>query len=372
MSAEPPVAPAPDAPASGASRRFSADHAMASIWLVFLLIPITLAWSFDRAGLAWQIVATMAIIGFGSTYAFFVLRQVRRSPVGGLPLWRVAVGALMLLPFVLASLPALGGGVTSFAPYVAAMGAFSLPLRWLFAWSGGTLAATVAVTLALERADWLSFALGPAIGITFVAIIRLLEDLGDAERRSREERAWVHEREAISRDIHDLLGHSLTVVSLKTQLARRTLHTDPARAEAELDEVLALTQRALDEVRSTVGRLRTPDLAAQYETATTALADAGIQVDRHGDWQGWDPERRALAAWALREATTNILRHAQASTCRIDFQPDALVIADDGIGLHGAQEGHGLTGLRRRVADGGGELRISDRENGAELRVEFA
>ena len=372
MRGESTEAMAPDIPASGASSRFRPEHAMSTIWLVFLAIPITLAWTLDRAGFAWQLTATLATIAFGVTYSLYMYRYLAQFTMKRLPFRTVVRGTLLLLPYLLLAMPALGGGVVSFLPFLTAIGAFSLPLRQGLGWSTGMLAATIAVTALLEGPDWISFVIGPAIGVAFVTVMRVIDDLGESERRAKEERAWVHEREAISRDIHDVLGHSLTVVSLKAQLARRLLRTDPARAEHELDEVLALTQRALDDARSTVGRLRTPDLAAQYVAVAAALADADIAVEREGDWRAWDPERRALAAWALREATTNVLRHSQARTCRIRFLPDALVIADDGIGLDGSEEGHGLTGLRRRVADGGGALFIGDRTGGTELRVDFA
>ena len=99
---------------------------------------------------------------------------------------------------------------------------------------------------------------------------------------------------------------------------------------------------------------------------------AGVHVTRQGDWATWDPEHRAVVAWAVREASTNIIRHANATSCTLAFDDNGVTVTDNGNGLEGSREGHGLTGLRRRVDEAGGTVTLSDMGDGTELRVEFA
>lgn len=354
------------------THRVTAEQQLGLMWLVFLAVPIILTWTFDRAGTLWQIVGTIATFVFGVGYTYtLLLEQWPRREGRYLSMRQTLTVMLLLAVPIAATVPALGASVTAFAPYVAAMGVFGLPIRGALMWSTATLALTVAIPMIFEPRHAASMVIGPIVGVLFLTLMRLLDDRSEAERRAQTELEWVQEREAISRDIHDILGHTLTIVSLKTQLARRTLRTDPDRAEAELDALAALNQRALQDVRATVGRLRTPDLASQVEAAETALEASGIETHRDGSWNSWGPDRRALAAWAIRESTTNIIRHAQATQCRIHFTETGFTIRDNGTGIADAAEGYGLSGLRRRVADGGGNLVVRDTGRGTEVRVEF-
>ena len=181
------------------------------------------------------------------------------------------------------------------------------------------------------------------------------------ERRTSAERelALVSQREALGRDVHDILGHSLTVLTLKAEVARRLIERDPAAASRELDEVIALARGALADVRSTVTRLRSPDLASQVEATRTALSAAQISVDVTGSAQDIPERQRAVLAWALREATTNIVRHAQAATVAVHLEPGLLRVSDDGVGLAGDKPGNGLEGLRSRIEQEGGCLTMT-------------
>ena len=345
-----------------------------AVWTVFIAVPIALILTISDADWMWRAIGIAASLAFGVAWVRAVLRLsggletgqwAPRAPGAG----ELALALLPLVGLAALAVPAIGSGANAFAPFLASAVLFALPLR------PGLIATAV---LVIGMATWTMleagtlFApqfMGPGIGIGFIVFGRVIAGMTEREERARLELAAVHEREEISRDIHDILGHTLTVVALKSQLARRTARSDPDRAEAELDEVLRLTQTALDDVRATVGRLRTPDLAAQVEAARLALADAGVDVVVRGDWTPLDPSRRALAAWAVREATTNILRHASAAECALVFSADGVEIVDDGVGIADAGEGHGLTGLRRRVADSGGELVVEPVAGGG-TRVE--
>lgn len=189
--------------------------------------------------------------------------------------------------------------------------------------------------------------------------------------------AAVAERERIARDLHDVLGHTLSVIVLKAELAGRLLARgdDTARAIAEIGDVERTARTALAEVRETIGGYRARGLVAEMEAARTALAAAGVQlhIERAPEPTSLRPAEETVLALALREAVTNIVRHAQASTCRLHFAMEngrhSLVIEDDG--FHAAvHEGNGLRGMRERVESMGGRLQL-EREHGTRLSIEL-
>lgn len=343
------------------------------IWLIFLIIPVVLVWTLHPVALGWKILGSCGTVLFGVMYCWIAVSgQKPFNRVEPLKVRHVVAAAGLLLIPVCLTIPSLGVAVTSFAPYFASLGVFGLSFVAALGWSAATLLLTVAVPLIFSPQSFLMSVAGPALVILCLTLVKFIEVREVAEQRMKNELDLVKEREAISRDVHDMLGHTLTVVSLKSQLALKTVRTDPARCEAELRELMILNQRALEDVRTTVGRLRTPDLATQVDEAEAALRAAGIHVTRHGDWATWAPERRAIVAWAVREASTNIIRHANATSCTLAFDENGVTVTDNGNGLEGSREGHGLTGLRRRVGEAGGTVTLSDTGDGTELRVEFA
>ena len=180
------------------------------------------------------------------------------------------------------------------------------------------------------------------------------------------------ERNRMARDMHDILGHSLTVITLKSELAARLVDTAPDRARAELTEVQSLARSALADVRSTVNGYRELSLAGELARATSILTSAGVRADLPLTVETVDPELRELFAWVVREGTTNVVRHARASRCRVRLTAVSIEVADDGVGLGppGVADGHGLEGLRRRCQDNDADLAIeSPPGGGAVLRV---
>ena len=149
------------------------------------------------------------------------------------------------------------------------------------------------------------------------------------------------------------------LASARVESRRRLIEHDPAAASRELDEVITLARGALTDVRSTVTRLRSPDLASQVEATRTALSAARIRVEVTGSAQDIPERQRALMAWALREATTNVVRHAKAATVAVHLEPGLLRVSDDGVGLAGDKPGNGLEGLRSRIEQEGGSLTMT-------------
>ena len=169
--------------------------------------------------------------------------------------------------------------------------------------------------------------------------------------------AKVAERERIARDLHDVLGHTLSIIILKSELAGKLIDHDPARAKAEISDVEQTSRTALAEVRSTIRGYRADTLEGELKQAKAALETAGVSVRSEAEKVGLNATQESVVALVLREAVTNIVRHANARNCHVRLTPlngtCLLEIRDDGQG--GAQlEGSGIRGMRERVESLGG------------------
>jgi two-component system sensor histidine kinase DesK len=172
--------------------------------------------------------------------------------------------------------------------------------------------------------------------------------------------ATLGERERIARDLHDLLGHTLTGIVVRAQLIRKVAPSDPARAAAEAADVEQLARDALTEVRAAVSGWRHHALDTEIDIARDVLAAAGVELFVHTDTHvSMSPTVEAAVALAVREAVTNVVRHADARVCRIGIVTAGddvrLTVADDGRGTR-APEGSGLSGMRERIAELGGHI----------------
>jgi len=181
-------------------------------------------------------------------------------------------------------------------------------------------------------------------------------------RRAQEEvehLAKTAERERIARDLHDLLGHTLSLITLKAELAGKLLERDPERAGREIREVERISREALREVRTAVAGYRSQGLPAELAQARLALEAAGVKLEYFAEPVEMESAEETVLALALREAVTNIIRHAGAATCRITLEQTAaetrLEVRDDGRG-GSAPEGIGLASMRERVEGIGGRL----------------
>lgn len=181
------------------------------------------------------------------------------------------------------------------------------------------------------------------------------------------------ERERIGRDLHDLLGHTLSLITLKLELARKLHDRDPEAARREVTEAEKVARHALAEVRSAVTGIRATDLAAELASARLLLESSGVHFDYGTPPTGIPLDVERSLSLVLREAVTNIARHAQARHARIELSRDdhvlRLCITDDGRGGIG-EDGNGLCGMRERVRAIGGNLSIeSTRGRGTTLLV---
>lgn len=175
--------------------------------------------------------------------------------------------------------------------------------------------------------------------------------------------AAVAERERIARDLHDVLGHTLSVIVLKAELAGRLVLLDPARAAAEMADVERTSRDALAEIREAIGGYRSRGLTAEIDAARRTLNAAGVTLlaEDKPDHDSFSPQEETALTLALREAVTNIVRHSRATTCRFRFVSDAgyrrLVVEDNG--QHEVvREGNGLRGMRERIESLGGHFSV--------------
>lgn len=188
-----------------------------------------------------------------------------------------------------------------------------------------------------------------------------------------EQLAKTAERERIARDMHDVLGHSLSLIVLKSELARRLLASQPTRAALEIAEIETTARQALGEVRKTLTGYRSEGFASELTRAAQILETAGVRLNGPVQAPYLTPRHEATLSLVLREAVTNIVRHAGASECSIEVSTakdsTRLVIADDGRGDI-RQEGNGLRGMRERVRELGGSLSLES-HRGTRLRIEL-
>lgn len=183
--------------------------------------------------------------------------------------------------------------------------------------------------------------------------------------------ATVAERERIARDLHDLLGHTLSLITIKASLASRMIDRDPDRAAVEIRDVERISREALGEVRAAVAGYRTAGLAAELANVESMLGAASVTMHAFIDPTTLAPTEEAVLALALREGVTNVVRHARAQNCSITLKVTdgarVLCIEDDGRGKHAA-DGNGLSGMRERLAILGGTV-TTESNNGTRLRV---
>jgi len=287
----------------------------------------------------------------------------------------VHVGGMLLLGIVF--LPSNPGGCTFFI-FAAAMVPFMVSTQArAIAGLGiiGAVAATEGFLLHVDAWELFWAAVFPmfigAGNIFFAERNRINRQLRKANEEV-EHLAKVAERERIARDLHDVLGHTLSVITLKSELAGKLIERDPQRAGKEIREVEEISRQALSDVRDAIRGYRSRGIAAELAQAKSTLETAGVTVQCDAATTLKIPAmQESVLSLAVREAVTNVVRHAQASTCRmrLDQQNGSclLEIQDDGRGTSNG-EGNGLRGMRERVEMLGGTLNRST-DSGTTLTI---
>ncbi|MFV0427199.1 MAG: sensor histidine kinase [Beutenbergiaceae bacterium] len=336
---------------------------LASAWLVFLVFPIMTVWHSPALSAAERVVGLLLIAAFGATYTIGFARTKST---------RVAIVVLVVLSVLALALAVLiGTEAVSLAPFVVAFTVFYLP--WVPALVvGACYAVSGALAILLEyqpRLQALLFIIPLVYG--FMILLRVMERWGERHWDLSQQLAVVNERDRLARDVHDVVGHSLTAVAVKSELAHRLVDSDPQRAKVELAQIQALVRESLVEVRATVAGLRVTSIDEELGVAKNMLTTAGIRPQMPHDIETIDPRHRIVMGWALREAITNVVRHSGANTCSVQVSPHTLTITDDGVGI-GAPEGNGLRGLRERIRASGGEVTITAGDDGTGTLVHLS
>jgi two-component system sensor histidine kinase DesK len=259
---------------------------------------------------------------------------------------------------------AVNPGGSCFFIYAAAFLGFTGPPPKALRWLGAMLLVTGIEAYLLPWPIWVwipAIVVSAVVGATnihFAEMHRKDAHLRVAQQ-AVEEMARVAERERIGRDLHDLLGHTLSVIVLKSELASRLADREPARAVTEIREVERISREALAEVRKAVRGYRSESLLDEVANAERVLVAAGIAAEIDVHPQALPPDEDRALAYALREAVTNVVRHAQATRCSIRLTETGgrtrLEVLDDGRGGL-APEGSGLSGMRERLRQVAGTL----------------
>jgi len=347
-------------------RRLRFAVPFAGLWLLLLVQPA--ADAIDRASAVWQgVLAVNLLLAFSITYLTLVViawDQRRRRTARWLLLLLVLL-ALLVLPLTGAS------GLTTFV-FVAVITQISMPWQRAVLATAVLIAMSVVISLVAGWSDPYSWVFPiAAASLAMFGVARMSERnraLLEAQH-DREQYAVLAERERFARDLHDILGHSLTVITVKAELAGRLVDRDPERAHAEVADIERLARQALADVRATVGNYRSVSLAAEIASARSALLAAGIEPDLPTALDDV-PERVAETfGHVVREGITNVVRHSGAARCAVLVGPDRVEVLDDGRGARAIRDGHGLQGLRARVEELGGRLDAGPRADGTGFRL---
>ncbi|MEU4523000.1 sensor histidine kinase [Amycolatopsis sp. NPDC024027] len=310
------------------------------------------------------VVLWVLVYGVAVSYALFPVAFDRSRP------FRFAYSAWMLV----LGLTVVAAADTS--PFVMLYGTaalvFLLPLVWVVVLDGAALLLGAGILL-LDGRFGDNYGDLITVGSVTMAMF-FMSSLVRAVRRLQQANeeiatlAVANERERLARDLHDLLGHSLTTITVKAGLARRVLETagDIPRAVEEIREVESLTRSALSDVRATVSANREVSLSAELVGARAALRAAEIDADLPHAVDNVRPEFQPTFGYVLREAVTNVLRHSGAKRVRVRLGDSWLEIEDDGTATD-VVAGNGLRGLSERLAAVGGALRTSVRAGGGLL-----
>lgn len=346
-------------------------------WLV-ALSPVAHGVATGKYRPGW--LAAAALISFVVLYVLAIMLAFgRRERVRTL---RIALAALATV--TLASAVGFGGGWLLLFVFLSAACAAGLP-RPRDVVAVACVAATagaVALMRGLDTADAVNYLLGAFAGGTLTAFVQRMRILVRELRETREELARLaveEERLRFSRDLHDLLGHTLSLIVVKSEAVRRLSERgDNASAAREARDIEGVGRKALLEVREAVTGYRRRGLAAELDGARSALSGAGIEASVRVSGTPLPPEADALLSWAVREGTTNVIRHSRAKGCEIEVRRRegraTLEIRDDGAQPPGATSGvadggSGLRGLAERTAAAGGRFEAGPRPGGFRLAV---
>jgi len=346
------------------------------IWLVYLSAPVS-DLVHGGHGVVAAVLGWLGLAIYVAWYLALLFRTGRRNAV----------------EFVLVSLAVLSAESTLLVltlgrewlvlfVYVSIASGAALPLR-LARWTIPVASALMAglALLVADGTEYIGALLIPALlgGFAMTGVrelVRTTIELREARARVAQ-LAANEERLRLARDLHDLLGHSLSLITLKSELAGRMLPAHPDKAAQQVADIEQVSRQALVDVREAVTGYRRARLAAELAGAQVALTAAGVSaaLPADPDLTGVPEESESALAWALREAVTNVVRHSGARGCTVELLHRQtldgprleLTVEDDGSGGAGNGPGNGLTGLTERLEKAGGTLEATGSRHGFRL-----
>ncbi|MEU0566907.1 histidine kinase [Nonomuraea sp. NPDC005983] len=325
-------------------------------FLVLMLLGIAAVWetvdgTFQPAWLSWAGLAAV-----GGLHTLVTLSAFRQR----LTVARTALAALATVVLALSAtfgggwyyvLPLLGVAISlvlSGRAVRVALVALAVVTGLIVRLGGGSIESIMAFS-------WGTF----NAGLVVAGILHLHAVIGELRetRRRLAEAAVAEERLRFSRDLHDLLGHTLSVIVVKAEAVRRLAGRDPEQAQRQASDIEAVGRQALTEVREAVTGYRGGSLAAELDRAHDALKAAGVELAVHRTGTAPAPPSEALLGWVVREGVTNIIRHSGATRAEIRLDGQAVTVRDNGTAAATASaDGSGLRGLAERLSQAGGHV----------------
>ncbi len=329
------------------------------VWLLFILLPLADTLTKRTTPDVGRTLAVAGAVVFVLMYITTVLSWRRHWPTRGWAPAGMFVRLGGLYAIALAFTVGAGGGWGFLFTYCVAVSALSIPVPWGVPVVVGTAVASAGFSgLAGANGGTMIGYFASTAGVGMLMIVMRDLRARNAELiRARAELARMavaEERQRFARDLHDLLGHSLSVIALKAELAGRLLPGSVDEAAREVAEVEQVARAALGEVREAVSGYRELTLERELAGARVALSAAGIDAEVEVEPVELSPDTEAMLAWAVREGATNVIRHSHATHCtfRVAMTPNGaeLEVLDDGVGGGPtSRDGHGLTGLSERA-----------------------
>lgn len=341
------------------------------LWQLFNLVYLL----FFFVGWVWQTPTTMDMMAAAAAVLVFLpvyfYAYERHEALFIVHAFVMELIALLMMPFA--------GVHGIFHVYACAQSAFQRPARRAVVLIAVLTLIYLAYALLIGDAPLLAMGFNLAFGVIIGGACMSAADGLERERRLERgqvlerQRATLAERERIAHDLHDILGHTLTMVAVKSDLAGKLIERDPARARKEMDDVAQAARSALKDIRAAVYDMTATTVETELALARQALDAAGVALEVQNELPPISPPVGKVLGLTIREAVTNIVRHAHANAARIAIDQQGtrlrLVVADNGLGEPAdAKEGAGLTGLRRRIRSLGGETTI-ERGGGMTISV---
>ncbi|MFI0784475.1 sensor histidine kinase [Streptomyces lydicus] len=360
----------------GAPPRTRRQALVKSVWIViwfgYLAGPIG---SLAEGGMspAHEALGWVGFLTFVAVYFALVFRHMAHRPMPSGAMW---AGVVLIAALAVLLSWTLGPNWLVLFTFVSVAVAVTQPFR-TSRWAIPALTATL-VLVGTRYPDARTYLFAYALpcllsGFAMVGVQHLIRTTQEL-RAARQEVARLaanEERLRLARDLHDLLGHSLSLITLKSELAGRMLPARPADAARQVADIEQVSRQALVDVREAVTGYRRPRLVVELAGARAALRTAAITADidpaLERAHRGLGPDGEGALAWALREAVTNVVRHSAAGRCELllteEWEADerhylCLSVIDDGTGAPrgGGHDGNGLAGLRERLALADGRL----------------